>query len=327
LNDVRWAVIGTGTMADRIATAITEAQDSTLQVVVGRTADGAARFAKRHGAPAAAADVARVTADDVDVVYVGSPNELHAAHARLALNADKHVLCDKPVGTNVDDARRLVGLAESRGLRFGANYQNRHHPSLATLNGWLDEGLIGRTVLLRASIAFGHEPLEGWRAQHELAGAAALYNLGVHAIDTLLAVAGELVAEVTALAAPPEATLDRTDVLLLRFARGALATIVASQELVDDEVSIELVGTGGRIRWDGWMSPYREGALVLTSAGGAQRTERSACPRAYNLVVEDFVDAIRSGRDPVPSGQQILETVAVTEAAREAGRSGSTVRV
>jgi predicted dehydrogenase len=210
---------------------------------------------------------------------------------------------------------------------LGANYQNRHHPSLATLRGWLDQGAIGRLVLMRASIAFGHEQLEGWRARHELAGAAALYNLGVHAIDTLLALAGAPVAEVSAMVAPPGAPLDRTDLLLLRFADGALATVAVSQELVDDEVSIEIVGTGGRVRWDGWMSPYREGEVALTVAGITQRTERSASPRAYNLVVEDFADAVLRGRDPVPSRQQILETVAVTEAARAAARDGRMVRM
>src|SRR5262245_62790651 len=133
-------------MADRVAAAIVEAESSSLALVVGRTEEGAASFAKRHGAAAATADLERATADDIDAVYVGSPNELHAAHARLALEAGKHVLCDKPVGTDIDDARGLVALAQSQGRRLGANYQNRHHPSLATLRGWLDEGLIGRPV-------------------------------------------------------------------------------------------------------------------------------------------------------------------------------------
>lgn len=320
-------MIGTGTMAERIALAIAGDPGSRLGVVVGRTKDGAEGFAARHDCGVGTADLERALADDVDLVYVGSPNELHAEHARRALEAGKHVLCDKPVGTSLVDAQGLVRLAAERNLRLGANYQNRHHPALHRVRGWLEEGAVGRPVLLRASIAFGPEELVGWRAQDELAGAAALYNLGVHAIDTLLAVAGEPVSDVFAMSSPTGTRLDRTDVISLRFASGALGTVLASQELADDEVRIEMVGTHGRITWDGWMSPYRTGSLALDRPTEERVIEPSAAPRAYELLVEDFADAVRTGRDPLPSGVQIVETVAVTEAARESAGRGTVVKV
>jgi len=171
-------------MADGIARAIRQTPNAELVAVVGRKRDAARAFAERHGAAAAHDALAEALTDGVDAVYVGSPNALHAEHAGRALEAGKHVLCDKPLATDVAEAQDLCNRAKAKRLTLSVNLQVRHHPGIARVRGWLLDGTIGRLVAVRASISFGTEDLVGWRAVPELAVVAALYNLGIHAVDS-----------------------------------------------------------------------------------------------------------------------------------------------
>jgi predicted dehydrogenase len=323
---MRWAIVGSGQMADGIAAAIDRTPDAELTVIVGRTMDSAARLATHRGGRPAD-DLVAALGKDVDAVYVGSPNAFHHEHARRALLAGKHVLVDKPAATTLPDARDLVATADAVGLVLAVNLQGRHHPGLGIAREWIADQVIGRPVVFRASLAFGPEALEGWRADPSLAGAAALYNLGVHAIDMVLAIADEPAMQVLALTSPAGEPLDRTSILLVRLRSGAVATILASQELDSDEVVLEVVGTRARLAWSGWMAPYRRGRISVSTAEGPTRTVDVECPDAYERVVADVMEAARTGRPPAASGAALLETVAVTEAARDSARLARAIDV
>jgi predicted dehydrogenase len=228
---------------------------------------------------------------------------------------------------DVDAARALFRIAEEKGLLLTVNLQTRHHPAVGMIRGWLGDGLLGRVVAARASIAFGPEDLVGWRSIPELAGAAALYNLGIHAIDTVLALLDESPVAVSCLLEPRGAPLDRSASVTVRFASGAVATIFASQELSDDDVRIEILGTEGRVTWDSWLAPYRHGSLELHGADGSRSAADVPCPDAYERVVRDFTDAVLMGGSPTPTPHDAIQTVSVTEAARRAARLESIVNL
>ena len=320
MKSVGWAVIGTGHMADGMADAIRHADGAKLMTVVGRTREGASSFAERHGAASAHDDLTAALGTAVDAVYVGSPNALHAEHVRQALDAGKHVLCDKPLATDVSVAEALCARAARDGLLLSVNFQVRQHPGVALVRGWLRDGLLGRIVAVRASIAFGPEELVGWRSEPELASAAAVYNLGVHAIDTLLALIDDRVETAACVLRPPETALDRTAVATFTFAGGAVASVLVSQELSHDDVRIEILGTHGRIDWDGWMAPYRKGTLTLRAGDRPATKVDVECSDAYRRVAATFTRAILTGGVPVPSPDDVLRTVRVVEAALTAAR-------
>lgn len=312
-------------MADGIAAAIRMTPDAELTAVVGRTSEGARAFAGRHGAARAHEELAAALRDDVDAVYVGSPNTLHAEHAALALEAGKHVLCDKPLATDVATAQRLLAVAAAKHVALSVNFQVRQHPAVATIRAWLRDGRVGHVVAVRATVAFGPEDLVGWRSDVELAGAGALYNLGVHAIDTVLAVIDQRPLSVSCALRPEGAALDRTAAVTIGFDGGAVATVLASQEIADDDVRLEILGGAGRITWDGWMAPYRRGPLILRQAAEPEVAEDVECPDAYERVVRNFTDAVRSGRVPTPAPNEALLTVQIVEGARTAARLSSVV--
>lgn len=312
-------------MADGMADAIRHTDGATLAAVVGHTRDGAQSFAQRHGASSAHDDLGAALGTAVDAVYIGSPNALHAEHTREALEAGKHVLCDKPMATDVPAAEALCALAARNGLLLSVNFQVRQHPGVALVRGWLRDGLLGRVVAVRASIAFGPEDLVGWRSEPGLAHAAAVYNLGVHAIDTVLTLIDGRVVTAACVLQPPGTALDRTAVATLTFAGGAVASVLVSQELSQDDVRIEILGTHGRIDWDGWMAPYRTGTLLLRAGGRPETRVDVECPDAYRRVVATFTQAIITGGVPVPAPDDVLRTVRVVEAALTAARRQTVV--
>ena len=314
-------------MAGVITRAIRASSNAELVAVIGRTAEMAGQFAERHGNAKAYDALPAALGDDVDAVYVGSPNALHARHTAEAILARKHVLCDKPLATDVASAEGLVTSAAANGVTLSVNLQTRHHPALQAIRDWLDAGSIGRVVLVHASIAFGTEELVGWRSHPELAGAAALYNLGIHAIDTVLAVLRRPAVGVSSELRPVGGVLDRTALIRISFGDGTLASILASQELADDDVRIEILGTHGRITWEGWLAPYRDGRLVLHRVDGSEIGEHQECPDAYTRVVRDFTEAALSRRPAEPSPEAALQTVRVVEAARESARNGSAIAI
>jgi predicted dehydrogenase len=113
--------------------------------------------------------------------------------------------------------------------------------------------------------------------------------------------------------------------MTVTFAGGAVASIIASQELSHDDVRMDLLGTRARVMWDGWMAPYRGGRLVLRRNDGMEIAEDTECPDAYQRVVRGFTDAVLAGSAATPTLAEALETVRVVEAARSAARLQSVV--
>ena len=295
MTAVRWAVVGTGRMADGIAEAIRKTPDAELVAVIGRTSEEAHAFAGATARATAHADLAAALGDGVDAVYVGSPNALHAEHAGLALEAGKHVLCDKPLATDVAAAQELCDGRREQRLTLSVNLQVRQHPpSPSSGAGWT----AGRSAASwpcarrsplapRTSSAGARFP--SWPGQPRSTTSASTRSTPCWRWSD------ERPVSVSAQLRPEGSSLDRTALVIIGFDGGAVATILASQELADDDVRIEILGTEGRITWDGWMAPYRHGPLVLRHADASETVEIVRCPDAYERVVRDFTDAVLAG--------------------------------
>ena len=172
----------------------------------------------------------------------------------------------------------------------------------------------------------GLDPLTGWRADADLAGGGSIHNLGAHALDTLLVVAGATPHQVSAVQRPAGAVLDLATSALLDFRDGPIGTLMVSQSTVGDDVVVDVSGTAGRIRWTGWLAPYRSGSVVTETETGHQR-RRAAAPDAYLRLVRDFQAAVRAGIDPDPGANEGVTLARVTEAIVTSARTGRTVPV
>ena len=249
----------------------------SLVALCGRDAAAAQDAAQRLGWAAAETDWrALISRDDVQLVDICAPGDLHAQIAIAALEAGKHVLCEKPLASTEAEAEAMVaaaGRASARGVRAMTGFNYRRVPALALARRLVRDGRIGRLRHVRASYlqdwlvdpAF---PLT-WRLQREQAGSGALGDLGSHIVDLAQYLTGELISGVSAMTAtfigerplPGTAageagtgpvTVDDAAVFTARLASGALASFEATRFASGrkNELRIELNGDRGSLAFN-----------------------------------------------------------------------------
>ncbi len=248
-----------------------------LAALCGRDATAVRIAATRLGWTAAETDWhALIKRDDVDLVDVCAPGELHAEIAIEALEAGKHVLCEKPLANTLAQAEAMAAAAAraaSRGVRAMTGFNYRRVPAVALARQLVTEGRIGQIRHVRASylqdwLVDPSFPLT-WRLQRERAGSGALGDLGSHIVDLAQYLTGELIAGVSAatatfvaerpLAEAPggaprsgPVTVDDAAVFIARWPSGALASFEATRFATGhkNQLRIELNGDRGSLAFD-----------------------------------------------------------------------------
>ncbi len=331
---VGWGIVGLGRIASsEIAPAIVSLEDDDLIAVTSRDQARADVFAQAHGARRAYDDYDDMLADDeVDVVYIATPNALHADQVVAAARAGKHVLCDKPLATSPEDARRAVEACRLADRRLGIMFQTRRHGGMAEAARLVEEGAIGRVLVAEVEMSAGRNLPVGWRTEPSLAGLGTLNNLGVHCVDLLRYILGSEVSEVACLVdREPGYEIDTTATLLMRFAQGTLAYVNANQSVPYPRDDVVLHGTKGRFIAANLSRPNRQGTVsLLRSDGGETRVEsvsQASSDGSYRLTVEAFSKAVADGRDPSPDGIDGLRSVQVSEAISRALTEARVVQV
>ena len=244
-----------------------------MAALCGRNAAAVHAAADRLGWAATETDWrALVKRDDVQLVDVCTPGDGHAEVAIAALEAGKHVLCEKPLANTLDEAEAMAaaaGRAAARGVRAMTGFNYRRVPAIALARQLVTDGRIGAIRHVRASylqdwLVDPESPLT-WRLQRERAGSGALGDLGAHIVDLAQYLTGELIAGVSAATAtfvrerPLESgggsgpvTVDDAAVFTARLASGALASFEATRFATGrkNQLRIELNGEGGSLAFD-----------------------------------------------------------------------------
>jgi 1,5-anhydro-D-fructose reductase (1,5-anhydro-D-mannitol-forming) len=326
---VGWGIIGIGALADTaIAPAITRQGDSELVAVTSRSLERAERFAGRHHATRAYDDFAAMLADDaVDVVYVATPNGLHAEHTLAALDAGKHVLVDKPMALSIEDGRAMIAAAHAAGLKLGVGFQLRHKEANLAGRDAISEGAIGRPVLFELSVGAGRDlyPYDTWRADGALAGGGTLLNQGTHAIDLAQFLAGSPIVEVSALA--DSDSIEDVSAAACRLANGALVTIASHQVIGGPPRNWVAVGQDGWLEGRGATGGGAGDRVVLNVKGEEATVLASSSRSAYEAEIDAFARAATGAEEVNGSGQDGLRVIAVSEALYRSARTGRTVEV
>ncbi len=249
--------------------------------------------AKALGVPRAHDSYEALLADpDIDAVYIALPNSLHVEWSLRALEAGRHVLCEKPLSRRPDDVALAFDTAEHAGLVLAEGFMWRHHPQARRLLELRDE--IGELRLIRASFSFLLERQGDVRLQTALDGGA-LMDVGCYCVSATRLLAGEPLA-VSAQQLRGEDGVDLRLTGLLRFPDDVLATIDCGLDLAARD-ELEVTGTHG-VLWldDPWHS--RRPAIELRRTDGP--VERIAVEplNPYACELGDFAAAIAGERAP-----------------------------
>jgi predicted dehydrogenase len=318
---LRWGLVGTTGFADAVfAPALANAGQALLGAA-GSSADGSADFAARHGTPRTYDSLAALLHDpDVDAIWVASPNHLHEEHVRRALEADKHVLAEKPLAISGLAARELAALAQARQRRLSVGYQGRFHPALRDLRELLRRGALGATAYVRASWQTQYAGLpDAWRLRPETSGGWAMMDIGTHTLDAALWLTGF-----------PETRLlgsrlsrqhwpvDVEDFAVLLLELGDAAGVVEMATGVQGPVNrVEVYGTGGWAVATGIFVPRLGPARGdLTVSDGTRRSYDSA-PNPYETQVAAFAAWTKGVAYAGATGEEGALNIALLELARE----------
>jgi UDP-N-acetyl-2-amino-2-deoxyglucuronate dehydrogenase len=336
----RIGIVGGGNISETHARAALEIPGVEVAAIYGRNAERVRGLAEKYGGTAYDSYAAMLDEAGLDAVLLGSPSGLHAEQGIAAARKGVHVLTEKPVDTGTERADELVRECESAGVKLGVFFQDRTSPDLVWLKELIDAGGLGRPILVSARAKWYRPPEyyagSRWRGTWALDGGGALMNQGVHTVDLLLWLYGE-VSTVQALTrtALHDIEVDDTTIAALAFASGAVGTFEATTAAYPGYPRrVELTGTNGTVivendrviavdlREQPSTRPPRAGEASAPPRGGAATVSDVS---GHRRVLEDFLGAIESGGTPRSNGREGRRSVALIEAIYESSRTGSAV--
>lgn len=287
---LRWGILGTGLIARAFASDL-RLIDSGRAVAVGsRTQAAADSFADDLGIAHRHANYAALAADpDVDIVYVATPHPMHRDNAILALEAGKHVLVEKPFAMNAAEARDIVGVARSRGLFAMEAMWTRFLPHLATVRGWIAQGVLSEIVTVTADHGqwFAEDP--DFRLFAPALGGGALLDLGVYPVSFASMVLGPP-ERIRSMSDPAFTGVDAQTSMLFGYRSGAQAVLTCTLR-AKSATRAAIVGTDARIEIDGPF--YAPTAVTLL-------------PRSGDPI---SIDAVREGRGMQHQAQEAARRI------------------
>jgi D-xylose 1-dehydrogenase (NADP+, D-xylono-1,5-lactone-forming) len=326
---LRWGILSTAAAARPIVRAARVVEGVEVVAAASRDAARAAAFAAEHGIPRAHGSYEALLADpQVDAVYVPLPNALHAPWSIRALEAGRHVLCEKPLAGRAADAEAAFDAAERAGRVLMEGMMWRLHPRVEALAGIAREA-VGEPRTARATFRFALAPGPDVRRDPELDGGA-LMDVGCYAVSALRLLCGGEPERVGAESVTGPAGVDERIVATLRFPGDVLATLDCAMD-TPPHASLELAGSSGRLLvTDPWPVPARA-TIARASASGDQPAEvevlapDATSPDPFAVEMEEFRDAVREGRAPRLGREDAVAQARVLEALRRAMTTGETV--
>ena len=274
-------------------------------------------------------DVDAVLARHPDAVVVTAENAAHADLARRAIDSGAAVLCEKPLTTDIGSAVQLVAAAEAAGVLLMTAYPVRFAPSFRRLVASVRGGELGEIVAISGSNN-GKIPLaeRSWFTDRDRAGGGALIDHVVHCADLIDELLGEQAQDVFAsvnrvLHADRGVTVETGGVVSISYPSGVIATIDCSWSQPDTAatwggLTLEVHGTAGSIRID----PFAD------HLGGFDADGAVWAPYGVDLdqlLIDEFIAAIRAGRRPMPDGHAGLRSLAIVDAAQRSLNEGRPV--
>ena len=292
---LRWGILSTAQINDKFLAGCEQSDAVTVSAVASRDSARAERYAREHGIERAYGSYDELFADpEVEAVYVSLPNSMHLEWTERALRAHKHVLCEKPLGTDPEAVDAAFELAEREGLVLMEAFMYRHNPQTVRLQELVGEGAIGQLRLIRSAFSFAASDPSNIRLAASLGGGA-LMDVGCYCVNGARMLAGEPVA-VTAHQVLGGDGVDVVFAGTMSFADQVLAHFDCGLALaIRDE--LEVVGDQGSLFLDDpWhcVTPIIE---LRTDSG----TERIELPRvdSYMLEAENMAAAVRGTAAPL----------------------------
>ncbi|MBI2855199.1 MAG: Gfo/Idh/MocA family oxidoreductase [Chloroflexi bacterium] len=323
-------VIGAGLQGARRATAIKQSGAASLVMIADMNLKAAGTIAEQLDCQPANDWREVIARQDIDSVVICTPTHLHAEMSIAAMEAGKHVLCEKPLARTIAEAAEMLKTSASRGVTLKCGFNYRYHPGIRQAKKWLDEGEIGELMLLRCRHGICGRPgyEKEWKTKPQLSGGGHMMEQGIHIVDLFRWFAGDF-SQVTGHTAtyfwntPSE---DNTFALLVTPKR---QTAVLHSSLTEwrNLFSFEVFGKEGYVKVEGLGGSYGvEQAALGKRSFTAPFTEEVIEYRGADMSLQaewqDFANAIEQQREPSGNGNDGLQALKLVHAIYESAASG-----
>ncbi len=319
-NPVRWGIISTANIGVKaVAPAIQASSNGKLVAVGSRDGRRAAELYTFVPGVRIYSDYESVIDDpDIEAIYIPLPNSLHAEWTLKALQAGKHVLCEKPLAITREEGALMVDAARIHDVLLMEAFMYRFHPQIIWTLQRIAKGLIGPVRLVRASFSFDiRTHRENIRLQPEMAGGS-LMDVGCYPVNLCRAIFGRQPRSVAARVYVTSPTsVDLTTSAVLDYGDGCFGLLDSSLELPTRQ-GAEIVGDAGIITLPVPFTPGNHDMTVFVTRNGQMSEQNFERVDQYQLEVEHFAACLRSRQDPALSLNETLENLATIEAIYEA---------
>jgi D-xylose 1-dehydrogenase (NADP+, D-xylono-1,5-lactone-forming) len=300
MPDLRWGILGTARITRRLIPAFRAARRSTLVAVASRNHERASAFAAEWNVPRALSGYDSVLADDgIDAVYIPLPNSEHVRWTLAAIDAGKHVLCEKPLALDPLDVERITAAARARGVTVEEGFMYPHEPLTAKVMELVSNGAVGAVRAIVSGFTFELNRLDDVRLDPALGGGA-LWDIGCYPVTYARMIAGRDPKMLFGSAHWLPSGVDEEFMGMLRFQRGVTATIYASFT-APYRIWLDVIGSEGVLTVP---NPFRPGpleTLELTRQGTVDRIEVIGSELLFRREVEDFEASALDGAPAVVS--------------------------
>ena len=292
-DPVQWGIVAPGNIARKFARDLRIADGGHLRAVAGRDLGRARNFADEFGAELAFDEISALAADPtVDMVYIAAPHNAHFGIAKLMLEAGKPVLCEKPMTVSANEARELIALSQAKGVFLMEAMWTRFLPLYARIREWLDEGRIGRPLMVSSAFCIQPERNPENRFFNPALAGGGLLDVGVYAVAISQFVMGRKPDRIAAMATLSETGVDELLSASLHYDHGGLAQIVCGLSTAFDNALV-IGGEKGFIRVPAVFIHGREAILNI---GG--KTEVFTVPprgEGFEYEIEEAMRCLRAG--------------------------------
>ena len=341
---VRFALIGAGMISELHAKVISEMDDAELVAVCSHDLDRAKGLTDQYGGDPTTDFEGLIARDNVDAVSVCTASGEHALYGIPAAQAGKHVIVEKPIDISLEKADALISACAENSVKLGVIFQLRFLDVSQDVKQALEDGILGPLVMADCYMKF-YRPQDyydnsRWKGTVALDGGGALINQGVHGLDLLLYLAGDMasVKAYTGILAHEDIEVEDTCVAAVRYKNGALGVIQATTSVHPDfQQRIELHGTEGTIiiegtedlwieHWETFKDGKRETESKIIGVSGAHAVLEEG-GEGHQRQLEDFVAAIRDDKEPLVNGPEGRRSLSVARAVYESAQSNREIEV
>lgn len=324
-SPLRWGLISTAHINRALIKPLRASERNELLAVASRSLEKAQEYAAEWDIPQAYGSYQAMLDDpEIDVVYNSLPNSLHTEWTVKALQAGKHVLCEKPLATTLEEVDAMRAAAQSTGLYLTEAFMYRHHPQTLRVKELVDSGVLGDLRVIKGDFTYNIRDEGDVRLIPELGGGS-IWDVGCYPLSYIRYILGEEPEEVFGWQWTGKSAVDEGFAGQLRFAGDVFAQFDSGFRS-PYRSRIEIVGSEAAMVIPQPFNPGLD-VEILIGKGGEYESIKMPGQELYLGEVEDLADAILSGTPPRISLEDSRGNVAVILALLHSARIGAPVKL